>query len=44
LRKQLKASRACRVEIIMKDNHTLGGNPDNAVRWVRMAMEEAMNL
>jgi hypothetical protein len=44
LRKQLKASRACRVEIIMKDNHTLGGNPDNAVRWVRMAMEEATNL
>jgi len=24
----------------MKDNHTLGGNPDNLVKWVRMAREE----
>jgi hypothetical protein len=24
----------------MKDNHTLGGNPDNLVRWVRIAREE----
>ena len=27
-------------ELIMKDNHTLGGNPQNAVRWVELAREE----
>lgn len=27
-------------ELIMKDNHTLGGNPNNAVRWVELAREE----
>lgn len=27
-------------ELIMKDNHTLGGNPYNAVRWVELAREE----
>jgi len=24
----------------MKDNHTLGRNPDNLVRWVRIAREQ----
>ncbi|WP_432666922.1 hypothetical protein R9X47_11255 [Wukongibacter baidiensis] len=28
------------VEIIMKDNHTLGNNPDNLTRWVQIAREE----
>jgi hypothetical protein len=27
-------------EFIMKDNHTLGGNPGNAVRWVEIMREE----
>ncbi len=31
----------CVVEIIMKDNNTLGGNPQNAVRWCAIAREEA---
>jgi hypothetical protein len=44
LRRNLRATRNCRVEVIMKDNHTLGGNPENAVRWVRIAQEEARNL
>jgi hypothetical protein len=44
LRRNLRATRDCRVEVIMKDNHTLGGNPENAVQWVRMAQEEARNL
>jgi hypothetical protein len=26
---------------MMKDNHTLGNNPDNIVRWARIAREEA---
>jgi hypothetical protein len=36
----LQATRGCVVEILMKDNHTLGRNPDNLVRWVRIAREE----
>jgi hypothetical protein len=27
----------CHLEIIMKDNHTLGGNPKNATEWCRIA-------
>jgi hypothetical protein len=41
LRKSLETTRGCRVEIIMKDNHTLGRCPENAVRWCRIAREEA---
>ncbi len=44
LRSELKHMKRCRVEIIMKDNHTLGNNPQNAVRWCRIAKEEADNL
>ena len=40
LRGTLEKARGCVLEIIMKDNHTLGGNPDNLVQWVRMAREE----
>jgi hypothetical protein len=40
LRATLGAARGCRLEIIMKDNHTLGGNPRNATRWVEIAREE----
>lgn len=29
-----------RLEIIMKDNHTLGNNPNNLKRWVQIAREE----
>ena len=35
----LEITKGCRVEIIMKDNHTLGGGPENAVEWCRMAKE-----
>lgn len=41
LRDALDKTRGCVVEIIMKDNHTLGGQPENAVRWCRIAREEA---
>ena len=44
LRNDLDATRGCRVEIIMKDNHTLGGNPNNAVRWCEIAREEIGRL
>lgn len=35
----LETSRDCVVEVIMKDNHSLGGNPNNIVRWVQLARE-----
>ena len=40
LRRTLELTRRCIVELIMKDNHTLGGNPRNLVRWVQIAREE----
>jgi hypothetical protein len=40
IRTTLEATRGCILEFLMKDNHTLGGNPDNLVRWVRIAREE----
>ena len=41
VRRMLKATRDCRVEIIMKDNHTIGGNPQNVIRWCEIAQQEA---
>lgn len=41
LRETLDKLRGCVVEIIMKDNHTLGNRPENAIRWCRIAKEEA---
>jgi len=41
LRNIMHICRNSRLEIIMKDNHTIGGNPDNVIRWCRMAREEA---
>ncbi len=40
LREALENTRGCVVEMIMKDNHTLAGRPENAVRWCRIAKEE----
>jgi hypothetical protein len=40
IRATLEAARGCVLEIIMKDNHTIGGNPQNLVDWVRIAREE----
>jgi len=36
----LKITEGCILEIIMKDNHTLGNNPDNLVNWVKIVREE----
>lgn len=44
LHENLRATKGCRVEVIMKDNHTLGGNPNNAVRWCQIAREEIEKL
>ena len=40
IRRTLEVTKGCVVELVMKDNHTLGGNPDNLVQWVRIAREE----
>lgn len=34
-------SYGCRVEIVMKDNHTIGKNTQNVLTWSRIAKEEA---
>lgn len=44
LRKALQLTRNCRVEVIMKDNHTIGNNPANVIDWCRIAKEEADSL
>jgi len=44
IRDAFRITRDCRVEIIMKDNHTIGNNPENVKRWCRIAREEADSL
>lgn len=44
LRRALQITRNCRVEIIMKDNHTIANNPQNVIRWCQIAREEAEAL
>ena len=39
----MKTNQNCRVEIIMKDNHTLANNPENATEWCRIAKKDAEN-
>ncbi len=41
LRRDLEVTRGCRVEVVMKDNHTIRGDPSRVVRWCRIAREEA---
>lgn len=44
LRDFIQATRHCHVEIIMKDNHTLGNNPLNAEKWCSIAREEINHI
>lgn len=44
IRQDLRKAKGCQIEIMMKDNHTIGNNPDNVITWTRIAKEEAMNL
>ena len=41
LRTTLDTAKNCRLEIIMKDVHTLNNDPGRLARWVRLAREEA---
>jgi hypothetical protein len=44
LRRAFDVTRGCRVEVLMQDTHTIGGNPENVVDWVRIAGEESRRL
>lgn len=44
IRKLLEMTKDNVVELIMKDNHTIGKNPENVVEWSRIAKEEAMRV
>lgn len=44
LREVMRITRDCRLEVIMKDNHTIGKDPSRVVDWVRIAREEAERL
>lgn len=44
VRQILKDTKGCVVELLMKDNHTLGNNPKNITRWVEIAREEIENM
>jgi hypothetical protein len=44
LREALRVTRDCRVEVIMKDNHTIRNDPRRVIRWVQIAREEAEAL
>lgn len=39
LRKTLDTARGCRIELIMKDVHTLNNQPERLPRWVQIARE-----
>jgi len=41
LRRALQITRNCHVQIMMCDNHTIGNNPQNVIRWCQIAREEA---
>jgi hypothetical protein len=40
----LNVTKGCVIELIMKDNHTLGHNPENLKNWVQIAREEIAQL
>ena len=44
LREEMRITRDCRAEFIMKDNHTIANDPQRVIRWVQIAREEAEAL
>lgn len=44
LQKAVRHVKETVTEIIMKDNHTLGGDPRHAARWVELAREAVANV
>jgi hypothetical protein len=43
IRQTLDLARGCRIELIMKDVHTLNNQPERLARWVQIAREEIEN-
>lgn len=41
IRKTLTVAKGCRIELIMKDVHTLNNQPERLQRWVEIAREES---
>jgi len=41
VRHALEVTQGCRLEIIMKDTHTIGKNPNNVIRWCQIVREES---
>jgi hypothetical protein len=44
LRGLLKLTKDCRVEMILKDTHTLRNEPGRVIKWVKIAKEEAESI
>lgn len=44
LRESLEKTKGCVVEMIMKDNHTIGNRPENLTEWCQIAQEEAERI
>ena len=44
LRRDLEVTHGCRVEVVMKDNHTIRRDPRRVLEWVRIAMQEAERI
>ncbi len=44
LRDFYQKTKDCRVEVLMKDNHTLGNKPENIIEWSKIAKEEASKI
>ena len=44
IRDVLIITKGCIIEIIMKDNHTIGKNPKNVIRWIKIAREKAERI
>ncbi len=44
LRRNLSITKGCVLEIIMKDNNTLAGKPENLIQWSRIVKEEIAKL
>jgi len=40
IRETLEITKGCVVELVMKDNHSIGNNPYNIINWVKIAREE----
>lgn len=40
IRDFFQSTKGCVIELLMKDNHTLGNNPENLKNWVKIARQE----